>query len=198
MYRGAWVLFFPQIFDALQPGTDPDRMKGALYVLRYNAIGIPRISRDWEYLVRLTECLLNAHHENKASVQALVSKATDELIAYLKEPTSFVALDVCTAGLDAAIADIEKFTIPDNAVVAKIRSGLQAQQDLQDREWNVFVDKVLAIANDPTLNWRYVLAASRFVYCMTRRDQATDLRLAKFFANNVQNPHPRIRDFGTV
>lgn len=202
MYRGTWVLFFPLIFDALQPGTDPDRMKGALYVLRYNVVGIPRISRDWSYLVRLTECLLNAHHENKASVQGLVSKATDELIAYVKEPTSFVLLNVRTERLDAAIADVENLLSsgrrPDADVVQQIRNGMQIQQELQDREWNLFIDKVLAIANDTTLNWRYALAASRFLYCMTRRDQATDLRLAGFFANNVQNPHPRIRDFGTV
>lgn len=202
MYRGTWVLFFPLIFDALQPGTDPDRMKGALYVLRYNAVGIPRMSRDWQFLVQLTETLLNAHHETKASVQALVSKATDELIAYIKEPTSFGLMHVRTDKLDSAVADVEKCLEtsrrPQQGVISHIQLGMQSQRDLQDREWNIFIDKVLAIANDTSLNWRYVLAASRFLYCMTRRDQATDLRLAEFFTENVQNPHPRIRDFGTV
>lgn len=199
IYRGTWILCFPLLFDALQPGTDPDRMKGALYVLRYNYVGISRIGRDWRHLVQLAECLLSAHHENKASVQALVTKATDELVAAIKEP---FALDVSPgtdkvdAAADALDAILRRKTDP--AVVSKLRQGLKDLVALQECEYDIFVDRVIAISQNPNLNWRYVWSASRLLYDMTRRDKPTDLRLARFFAEHVQNPHPRIRDFGTV
>jgi proteasome activator subunit 4 len=199
VYRGTWVLCFPLLFQALQPGTDPDRMKGALYVLRYNHVGIPRIGRDWRHLVELTECLLNAHHETKASVQALVAKATDELISQIRQPISFdiaVRTDQVNTAADA-LAGLIKVK-PDQDLVVRLHHGARSKIVLQDEQWEIFVEKVLGIATTPSLNWRYVLAASRFLYQITRRDRPTDTRLAKFFASNVLNPHPRIRDFGTA
>nr|XP_018259276.1 proteasome activator subunit 4 [Kwoniella dejecticola CBS 10117]OBR81434.1 proteasome activator subunit 4 [Kwoniella dejecticola CBS 10117] len=199
LYRGTWVLCFPTLFDALQPGTDPDIMKGALYVLRYNHMGLHRIAKDWRQLLQLTECLLGAHHENKASVQALVSKATDELIQRIKEPVSF-DMDIRTEKIHAAADDLASVIDrkPSKEIIEKIHQGTKDRLKQQDAEWDIFVDRVLAIANAPGLNWRYVLSASRFLLTVMRRDKPTDLRLAKFFMGNVQNPHPRIRDYGTV
>lgn len=199
LYRGTWVLCFPLLFDALQPGSDPDRMKGALYVLRYNHIGIQRIGRDWRQLVELAECLLNAHHENKASVQALIAKATDELIRKMKEPSSFT-VDIRTEKVDAAadaVANVIKAQ-PDQSVISRLVDGLQSRTVQQDQQWNIFIDRVIAIAQKPQLNWRYTLSACRFLMKVMRRDKPVDTRLAQFFIANVQNPHPKIRDFGTV
>ncbi|WVQ63803.1 uncharacterized protein L199_001958 [Kwoniella botswanensis] len=199
LYRGTWILCFPTLFDALQPGTDPDIMKGALYVLRYNHMGLHRIAKDWRQLLQLTQCLLGAHHENKASVQALVAKATDELIQRIKEPTSF-DMDIRTEKVHAAADSLASLLSyqPDRSIIDKIHQGTTDRLTHQDQQWDIFVDKVLEIANTPGLNWRYVLSASRFLLTVMRRDKPTDKRLAGFFMGNVQNPHPRIRDYGTV
>jgi proteasome activator subunit 4 len=199
VYRGTWVLCFPILFDALAPGTDPDRMKGALYVLRYNHVGIARIAKDWRQLLQLTECLLGAHHETKATVQALVSKATDELIASMKAPLSF-NLDVRMEGVYGAADRLEgaiRFKSSPE-LVERLKAANVKRLKEQDEQSDRFVDRVIEIAKNPQLNWRYVLSASKFLLHMTRRDRPTDVRLAKFFAANVQNPHPRIRDYGTV
>ncbi|WRT69165.1 uncharacterized protein IL334_006149 [Kwoniella shivajii] len=197
LYRGTWTLLFPTLFDALQPGTDPDIMKGALYVLRYNHMGLHRIAKDWRQLLQLTECLLNAHHENKASVQALVAKATDELVQRIKEPVSF-NLDVRTEKVNKAVDDLASILSyrPNSTLIQEIKQGEIDRLQYQDQQWDIFVDRVLVIANAPGLNWRYVLSASRFLQCVMRRDKPTDLRLARYFMSNVQNPHPRIRDYG--
>lgn len=199
VYRGTWILCFPTLFDALQPGSDPDRMKGALYVLRYNHVGISRIARDWRQLLQLAECLLGAHHENKASVQALVSKATEELIQHIQEPTSF-DLEVGLAKVDEAANHLAEGLgpKPDPDVVKRTHQGLTDRIAQQDLEWDRFVDKVIEIAENPTLNWRYSLWASKLLYSVMRRDRPIDVRLAKFFAGNVQNAHPRIRDYGIL
>ena len=199
VYRGTWVLCFPTLFEALHHGSDPDRMKGALYVLRYNHVGLSRIARDWRQLLELTDCLLNAHHENKASVQALVTKATDELISHLKEPSSFMISSRCEGVDEAAnhLAAAIRYK-PDDGVIKQTDQGIRDRIAQQDVAWDKFVDRVIAIATTPQLNWRYALSASKLLLNMTRRDRPTDVRLAKFFAGNVQNPHPKIRDYGIL
>jgi proteasome activator subunit 4 len=193
------VLCFPTLFNALAAGTDPDRMKGALYVLRYNGAGIGRIAREWRQLLQLTECLLGAHHENKASVQALVTKATDELISKMKEPESF-NIDVQNEAVDAAAdAIVEIISVkPSQAVVDSVHRGEKEKIAKQDEQYDLFVDRVIAISQSPALNWRYVLSTCRFLYNVTRRDRPTDMRLLKFFLGNIPNAHPRIRDYGVV
>ncbi|ORY33092.1 putative membrane protein [Naematelia encephala] len=200
LYRGTWVLCFPLLFDALQPGSDPDRMKGALYVLRYNHVGISRIGRDWRQLVELTECLLNAHHETKPSVQALVAKATEELLAAIKEPVSF-QMSVKCEGIDAAAESLTAAlqNKPDNGIVQRLERAITERLAAQDEQWNIFVDRVIQVAaGTVNLNWRYALAASRFLLAVVRRDRPTDMRLAKFFVETVSDKHPRIRDYGIV
>lgn len=39
MYDGVRVRVLPRIYESLVPGTDDDRMKGALYLLNYPAFG---------------------------------------------------------------------------------------------------------------------------------------------------------------
>lgn len=199
LYRGTWVLCFPTLFDALQPGTDPDRMKGALYVLRYNGVGIGRICRDWRQLVQLAECLLNAHHENKASVQALVHKATEELISGMKEPNSHL-INVHVEQVDAAalaIAEAIRYK-PDADLVKRTNEGVLSLFKEQDDNYDMFIDRVIAITQKPQMNWRYQLQASRFLYNLLRRDRPSDERLVKYFLGGILNPHPRIRDYGLV
>ncbi|WVQ73567.1 hypothetical protein IAR50_003145 [Cryptococcus sp. DSM 104548] len=199
LYRGVWVLCFPTLFDALKPGTDPDVMKGALYVLRYNHVGINRIGKDWRQLLELTEHLLNAHHETKASVQALVSKATDELVGIIKEPLSFdmdIRLEAVKKAADGLAGVLSHK--PSEELIADLQRGTIERLAHQDEHWDIFVDRVLAKAETPGLNWRYVLSAARFLLAVMRRDKPLDLRLTGFFMNNVQNPLPRVRDYGIV
>lgn len=201
IYQGIWVLCLPTLFNALQPGTDPDRMKGALYVLRNNPVGIARLARSWNegHLVRLVECLLNAHHENKASVQALVAKATDELIATMKEPTSHLVEYRCE-GVDRAVDQLIGAIRykPDMALVERLNAGIRGVKAVQEEQWNILVDRVMSIAADPQLNWRYSVAASRILYGIVRRDKPSDVRLASYFAKSMTNAHPKIRDYGYV
>ncbi|KAK4685506.1 proteasome activator subunit 4, partial [Tremellales sp. Uapishka_1] len=197
LYRGTWVLFFQTLLDALRPGTDPDRMKGALYVLRYNPVGISRIVRDWSSLVQLVVTLLNCYHENKTSIQNLVAKAMESVIAGISQPSSF-DLAVRTEGSNLAadaVVDLIRCK-PDPNVIQAIRKGITDKIAIQDQQWEIFVEKVLAVATNPQMNWKYALAAERFLSKIQRRDRPTDLRLAKFFMEKTSDAIPRIRDYG--
>lgn len=43
MYDGVRKRVLPRIYEALKPGTDDDRMKGALYLLNQSSFGKPSI-----------------------------------------------------------------------------------------------------------------------------------------------------------
>lgn len=200
IYRGTWVLCFPTLFDALQQGTDPDRMKGALYVLRYNAVGISRIGRtlNWYqgHLVRLVECLLSAHHETKASIQALVTKSIEELLGSMREPTSAI-VEYRVEGVDKTIdsmVEVLRYK-PDADLITRFNSNIRKVKAAQDEQWDILVDRVIAIASQPQLNWRYVLSASRILLQVQRRDRPTDVRMAKFHSQAMSNAHPKLRDY---
>ncbi|BEI84863.1 hypothetical protein CcaverHIS002_0502640 [Cutaneotrichosporon cavernicola] len=200
-YRGSWVLCFPTLFDALQPGNDPDRMKGALYVLRYNIVGLARMARDWRGLVELVDCLLGAHHETKASIQTLVGKAIDELISKMREPVMFrlnLKVDTSEKAADDLVEAAGGPIKPSEAVIRATDEGEVARLAFQDEQYDKLVDHVRSTTQDPTLNWRYQQAAARFLYSLTRRDRPTDPRLLEFFLTNVGNSHPRIRDYGSA
>lgn len=198
-YRDASMLYMDTLLDSLKPGTDPDRMKGALYVLRVNVIGSARLTRDWRGLSSLIDALLAAHHENKTSIQTLVNKSIEELLGKIREPVTF-RLEYKVENTDkAADALANQLTIvkPDPEFIGRIVEGEERRLQHQDEEYDTIVDHVRAKAQDTTLNWRYQQAAARFLFVMTRRDRPTDRRLLEYFLNNIQNPHPRIRDFAS-
>jgi proteasome activator subunit 4 len=201
VYRGSSVLCLSTLFDNLQPGTDPDRMKGALYVLRYNTVGLAHLGRRWipGNLVRIIETLLNAHHETKASVQALVTKALDELLSLVREPSTslkrYRVNDVDRA-VDSMVEAIRYK--PNPALVQEVHDNLLRAKTVQDEQWDLLVDRVIAIATAPQLGWRYVMASSRVLVQIGRRDRPADIRLAKFHAQFLLNSHPELRELGVT
>lgn len=196
-YRGTQVLSLPTLFDALQPGTDPDRMKGALYVLRYNVIGIMKIVPDWCCLVQHVDSLLNAHHEPKASIQTLVIKAMEETVTKVREPTMF-QYDVGTEAVDQAADDLTALISikPDAQLIEAVKAADDARIKYQEEQYDLLVDHIRKNAADTSLNWRYQQAATRFLFSLVRRDRPTDVRLVDTFLQTAMNPHPRIRDYG--
>lgn len=195
LYRGTWVLCMPTLFNALKAGTDPDRMKGALYVLRYNPVGILRISRDWRQMVELVDCLLSAHHETKASIQAQISKATEELIAAIRDPSYggvFYRTDDLDKAADALASVLNQK--PDAAIIDKARQISLAFRSDVNAEHDRFITRVLEIASDENLNWRYFNWSSRLLSRVVRRDGPADVRLTRFFSWNILNALPRHRE----
>lgn len=196
-YRDCFMLTQPVLFDALKPGNDPDRIKGALYVLRTNNTGIARICMDWVGMVEYLDLLLDMGHEPKASIQTLVHKAIDDTINKFPEP----ALMRCDVGLEAVDKATDEVIAvlpapPAADFVHGIEDGSRRRLEFQDKQYDVNVDHVLAKAADPALNWRYQMACARLLYALVRRDRPTDSRLLDFFLKTVSHPHPRLRDYG--
>lgn len=196
IFIGCSVLCYQSLFDALKPGTDPDRMKGALYVLRNNAVGQSRIMKDWRILGEYIQLLLRSYHQEKASVSALVAKTIDEALGLIREPTS-LRIEARSELADAAVARLEaSLGKPLHAYMIEcVIEGHIKRIKEEEVAWNEFVDQVLSIAEEPELSWRFALSALRFLSLVMRRDRRADPRLAKFFLSRVTSDHPRIRDY---
>jgi proteasome activator subunit 4 len=128
-----------------------------------------------------------------------VTKAIEELLGSMREPLSGL-VEYRVEGLDKAIdsmVEVIRYK-PDLELVQRFNGNLRKVKSAQDEQWDILVDRVIAIASTPQLNWRYVLSASRILLQVQRRDRPTDVRMAKFHAQAMLNAHPRLRDYAIV
>ncbi|KAG6828604.1 hypothetical protein H0H92_007299 [Tricholoma furcatifolium] len=172
----------PALFDALKKGTDPDRMKGALYVLWNKgtaAYAISDLGSHQQYLLSLLDC----QHEEKPSIQKLVNNLASDCINYLTEEAVHTdAYSIATPGVEAALDDL----------------ATEFSQNFIDRQ---LVKKVLSktpirIARRNEVyerTWRYVQMSARFLSALLRRDAVTPPEVSKFFMEQTLSPQPTIR-----
>ncbi|KAH0590354.1 hypothetical protein H2248_000511 [Termitomyces sp. 'cryptogamus'] len=186
----------PSIFDALGKGSDPDRMKGALYVLWNKgtaAYALGDMGFHHRYLVSLLEC----QHEEKPSIQKLVSNLSGDCYSHMPEEAVHTdAYSLATPGVEAALEDL----------IAEFSSNLVDQQLLKaavdktlirvSRRGEIYdntVSSILAVATQSTTHWRYVEMAARFLLLLLRRDAVTPPEVVKFFMEQCLSPQPPIR-----
>ncbi|KAH7927359.1 hypothetical protein BV22DRAFT_1031842 [Leucogyrophana mollusca] len=189
-------LVLPSMFAALTKGNSPDRIKGALYFLGNKGTAAYAMTDQVfqkQYLLSLLEC----QHEEKPSVQKLVSTYSQQCLVHLSEEV------VCTAaytngtpGVQAATRSlgIEPFAVPIDQELTN--SALkQAPGRVQKRlqEHDLTMSSILDVAARTSTHWRYVQMAVDFLSRMLRRDAATSPRVAQFFMEHTISPQPTIR-----
>ncbi|KAF9568547.1 hypothetical protein CPC08DRAFT_654918 [Agrocybe pediades] len=187
----------PSIFKALERGNDPDRMKGALYILWNKGIAAYALSDQnfhREYLMSLLEC----QHEEKPSIQKLVANLAADCLSHLNEETTNTdAYTMPTIGLDQALQGIESLFTPTAGSHILLQTALQKSEvRVKKREaaYANTVSSILQLATRPTTHWRYISIAARFLYGHLRRDAAPSAELAKFFLEQTISPQPTIRN----
>lgn len=195
-YVRATRYIMPTIFNALSKGNDPDRIKGALYVLGNKGTAALNMSEPpmrRQYLVALLEC----QHEEKPSIQKLVTTFSTECLIHLSEEvirtSSYTAP---TPGVDASIRTLEEEFSP--AVVDRklTKAAVDCAAERAKRcleETDKTVHSILEIASRPTTHWRYVHMAMKFLMGFLRRDAVAPPELARFFMEQTLSPQPGIR-----
>ncbi|KAG2149717.1 armadillo-type protein [Suillus cothurnatus] len=189
-YVRATRYILPSIFNALSKGNDPDRIKGALYVLG-NKGTEPLLRR--QYLVALLEC----QHEEKPSIQKLVTTFSTECLIHLSEEVIRTsAYTAPTPGVDSSIRTLEEEFSP--AVIdrkltkAAVECAVKRIKQCLE-ETNETVRSILEIASRPTTHWRYVHMAVKFLMGFLRRDAVAPPELVRFFMEQTLSPQPGIR-----
>ncbi|KAF8213422.1 hypothetical protein K438DRAFT_1750713 [Mycena galopus ATCC 62051] len=159
----------PTLLGALGKGNDPDRMKGALYVLGNKGI--------------MGYALAECQHEEKPSIQKLASSVASDVAAYLREEsahTEAYSLDI--GRLEDAMASL-----------ATEFSPFIDQKLMDEAATKSVVASILEVVVRPKTHWRYVQIATRFLSALLRRDVAAPPGVAQFFLEHSISPQPTIR-----
>ncbi|KAH8120588.1 hypothetical protein DFH11DRAFT_1838384 [Phellopilus nigrolimitatus] len=185
---------FPKMISTLVRGTDPDRMKGALYVLSFKSLySVIRSERAIlsDYVTALLEC----QHQEKPSIQKLVSSVHNELLLScisqeslrrLPSSDTNMRLDAALETLRAHFSDLKTNT---NLVKsATILSSRQAEQN--EAVYEKLVANVIGIARRPATHWRYLQMAIQCLILLLRRDIPQMPETAKLLIESTTRPHP--------
>ncbi|KAH8835430.1 hypothetical protein DL96DRAFT_1675460 [Flagelloscypha sp. PMI_526] len=189
-------LALPILFGALAKGNEPDRMKGALYILRNKgtaAYALSELSSQGEYLTTLLEC----QHEEKPSIQKLVTDIARECTAHLVEESVHteayqLPIDRVEEALNVLKTDFPSDCI-DSSLVSLAEGKAPARAALKEKYHNTTVTSILAIASRAQTHWRYVEMALRFIVNLLRRDAPADVATATFLIKNTTSPQMSIR-----
>ncbi|KAJ3537454.1 hypothetical protein NMY22_g5581 [Coprinellus aureogranulatus] len=189
-------LVLPILFDALKKGNDPDRMKGALYLLWIKGTaGYALADHDFSkpFLVALLEC----QHEDKVIPTPSAHCETGLTGCMDLAVGSEVNAYVCDAfGVHQAIDDLQS-EFPDISLDGKLANEFMEKTQVrrQNREivYQQTVSAVLEIATRATTHWRYVQMAATILDHLIRRDAPMSAEVGKFFAGQTLSPQPTIR-----
>ncbi|KAI0094551.1 ARM repeat-containing protein [Irpex rosettiformis] len=186
----------PKLLQTLEKGTDPDRMKGALYVL-WNKGTASYALADPHFHVKYLRALLECQHQEKPSIQKLVGQlATDATALLTEEAVHTDAFNEGIPGVEAAIEQLATEFSPslmDQALLAEASKKGPIRRQLKVRRHEEAISSILEFSSRPSTHWRYVQFASKFLFNLIRRDAPVSASLAKFFADHCTSPHSSIR-----
>ncbi|KAI0359128.1 hypothetical protein OH77DRAFT_1473765 [Trametes cingulata] len=170
----------PALYKALEPGTEDDRMKGALWTLNMSSFAKYAVSEPTlttEFVKKLFSC----QHNEKASIQDCVASLAETCLNNFAEP-NHVVYEVENDDLNVALKGLRALVhAPSQAdeIVVKCREQRVQRNSLADRAITHTTDMLLDIANDSRTHWRYAIVAVRCLRSLLRRD-------APFKAPHVQ------------
>ncbi|GBE78103.1 hypothetical protein SCP_0109850 [Sparassis crispa] len=183
----------PILFKALEPGTEDDRMKGALWTLdsaafaKY-AIGEPTLITD------MAQKLFGCQHNERPSIQLCVATLSETCLSSFLEPC-FVVYDIENPGLVRVLADLKACINKDCDVDITARCTAQRVQRLQlaDEAATRTIDALLDIANSPKTHWRYAIVAVRCLRTLIRRDKPMTASHVQYIMRKTLDSHSSIR-----
>ncbi|KZT06355.1 uncharacterized protein LAESUDRAFT_653878 [Laetiporus sulphureus 93-53] len=183
----------PKLYKALEPGTEDDRMKGALWTLNCSAfakyaIGEPILTT--ELVKRLFAC----QHNERPSIQDYVASLSDTCLNGFNEPC-FVVYDIENTGLRQAIADMKAVLAAshdDSAMVERCRDQRISRLSLANDAIADTTNALLEIAESPRTHWRYAIVAIRCLRTLVRRDIAVQAPHARYLVEKTLDSHSSI------
>jgi proteasome activator subunit 4 len=184
----------PALYKALQPGTDDDRMKGALWTLNISSFGRFSISEP-TLVPEIIQQLFGCHHNEKPSIQNCVSAVTDTCLASFSEPC-YLIYDIKNTALDEALLALKSclsFNKSEDCITLRAREKRIERVRLMNEEYNRTTQAVLEIANDATTHWRYAIVAVRVLRTLLRRDTPTSPSHLRLFLEKVCDSNPTMR-----
>ncbi|KAH9081608.1 hypothetical protein EDB83DRAFT_2512470 [Lactarius deliciosus] len=198
-YVRSTKLILPSVYDALSKGSDPDRMKGALYILWSKGIAVYAIAdpKDPDLYGRYLLALLECQHQEKPSIQKLVSSVANDAIANLAEETTRTDAytdSVLGVKLAADALSVEfSSSLIDHDLLGEALQKSSTRTLARESKYSETVSAIVEIALRPTTHWRYTHLALQFLSGLLRRDVAPSPDVARLFINHTLSPHSPLR-----
>ncbi|TDL28791.1 hypothetical protein BD410DRAFT_863415 [Rickenella mellea] len=196
-YTRSTRFILPKVLDALAKGSDPDRMKGALYILWNKGVATYALS-DIEYHSKYIISLLECQHQEKPSIQKLVlSVHNDSLVNFSEEAAQTDSQVYPNARINRAADDLlSEFSTPlvQSEDLANAEHKTIERVARKNEKYDITVKEIVEIAGRPGTHWRYLEMATRVLTCLLRRDAPPSAELAGFFIANAIHSNPTIRN----
>ncbi|CCM01642.1 uncharacterized protein FIBRA_03703 [Fibroporia radiculosa] len=184
----------PKLYKALDPGTDDDRMKGALWTLNsglFAKYAICEPTLTTEFVNKLFGC----QHNERPSIQEYVSSLSDTCLNHFVEP-SYSVYEVTDGRVERAIRDLKSVIgAVSNAdlIVDRCRNQRISRLRLTNESIEKLTDSLLAIANSPNTHWRYAIVATRCLRTLVRRDAPMTSSHVRYLLEKTYDSHSDIR-----
>ena len=200
IYEGLIPMVIPLVLPSLTAGTDPDVMKGALYVLNFSSV-LTFALDDSRFFTPYMMALLKAQHQEKPSVQSIVGGLLDDAIDILREPSTLMMGQRCG---DRAQSTLKLLAteLPASAIALDLRqalaAGVVASRDHRNQAYHALIPQLLEICQDPATHWKYTVTTARLIRHMLRRDVATSGAVAGYMVSKIPDPQPALRSHAQV
>ncbi|KAG6902315.1 hypothetical protein C0995_001694 [Termitomyces sp. Mi166 len=163
VYDGIRRRALPVLFKALEPGTDDDRMKGALWTLNSPSLGKYAISG------------LSSFLEPNYLAHNVPTPRVDKAVAQLRATLSI--------GNNPEERDL----------VVRLRTRRVERSQLLENAAQINISSILDVGESEWTHWRYRIVATRALRTLVRRDAPTSTRHLQYFLDRVYDDHPTIR-----
>lgn len=170
---------------ALDPNTDHERFKGALYIL----IGQRRtkliVRNDWIVVEKLWLALLNSNLSEKPSVVKLVDRISSSIAEeFLTLTIEMEIPDRCIELAQDLLTDKTEITQKE---IDDGQKKLTEQSEFNLKRYYRIIESVLEVAHRSSIHWRYHLIASSMIYNLVHPSTKYPTEVAQFFVNNLNH-----------
>jgi len=193
-YDGIRRRCLPKLYEALEPGNDDDRMKGALWTLNLACFAKFAISEP-TLAPELLQKLFGCQNNEKPSIQSGISRLSDNCLNSFVEPC-FLIYEMEAPSLHKAATDLRQVLSArekDTSVVARCRQKRVERIDRMTRSIDDLTYSLLDIASSPKTHWRYGIVAIRCLRTLVRKEKAISARHLQYFIEKTYDDNPSIR-----
>lgn len=188
-----------RMVSSLVKGTDPDRMKGALFVLSSKSLR-KTLYINKELQGDFITAVLQCQHQEKPSIQKLVSsvyhdflvsRGSNDCLQKLSLDDEVISLSTSMQAIQSIfpLEDIDKTLLQ-----ASMSLAVQTKEKNRPLEENL-LKKIVDIASRQETHWRYLQMSIQVIIILLRRDSPVPSEVAKLLTMATTRSHPMTRFF---
>ncbi|KAG8866672.1 hypothetical protein FRC20_007837 [Serendipita sp. 405] len=209
VYDGVRRRVLPKVYEALAPGTDDDRLKGALYLLHYSNFGKYAVTGittcihcfqliqapDLRQFSLFIKHVFACQHNEKPSIQNIISAIFDSALNNFIERCHSIYRTHSQPLIDAAEEILNTVPEPlrDRDFIKRNFEHCRNRENTFLQSLQQASEALLAIGNSTSTHWRYHIVALRIIRTLIQKDVTNTTAEMKYLIPKVTDDHPSIR-----